>query len=324
MASTLVRRLLFAFLSALAGLSAATAADLQSVNVGKAIVSSFPFSGLDLGVQQGIWKSVGLDLRIVTLSGDGKLQQALAAGSVDFGVGSGPGMGYAAKGVPARAIAVIAKQPANMALVVAPSSGVKAVGDLKGKMIGVTTAGSLTDWLVRKISATQGWDPSAIVTVPMGDARTRQAAMQTGQIAGAVTSVQEAYRIQDAGQGKVLMTFGKIVPDFYTHVIYARDETIAAHPDTVRALLKGWFEVAAFMRSHRAETVASVSKTMNIDPKIVDQTYDIETGMMSTDGAFDPKAMTVVRTSLQELGILDSVPPASAIYTDKFVPVSIK
>jgi NitT/TauT family transport system substrate-binding protein len=302
---------------------AAPAADLQKVVVGKAIISSFPFSGLDLGVQQGIWKSVGLDLQIVTMSGDGKLQQALAAGSVQFGVGSGPGMGYAAKGVPARAVAVIAKEPANMALVVSAQSKVETIADLKGKMIGVTTAGSLTDWLVRKISAYQGWDPSAIVTVPMGDSRTRQAAMQTGQIAGAVTAVQEAYRIQDAGQGKILMTFGKVVPDFYTHVIYARDEMIDKHPDVVRAFLKGWFETAAFMRTHRAETVASIAKTMNVGENIVDQTYDIETGMLSRDGVFDPKAMNVVRNSLQELGILESVPAASAIYSDKFVPVSI-
>lgn len=301
----------------------ASAADLQKVSVGKAIISSFPFAGLELGIQQGIWQSVGLDVQVVTMAGDGKLQQALAAGSVDFGVGSGPGMGYAAKGVPARAVAVMAKQPANMALIVSPQSKVTTVADLKGKLIGVTTAGSLTDWLVRRTAASQGWDPDAIQTAPMGDARTRQAAMETGQIAGAVTAIQEAYRIQDAGQAKVLMTFGSVVPDFYTHVIYARDELIDKRPDTVKAFLRGWFKVAAYMRAHRAETVASVAKTMNVSEKIIDETYDIETGMMSTDGSFDPKAMDVVRNSLKDLGILDSVPPASAIYTGAFTPVKI-
>ena len=57
--------------------------------------------------------SVGLDVEISTFRGDGQLQQALAAGSVDFGFGSGPGMGYASKGVPAHAVAAVANRPAN-------------------------------------------------------------------------------------------------------------------------------------------------------------------------------------------------------------------
>src|SRR6266849_501842 len=114
------REVLALFASSIAfasGLPAASAQELKKVRVGKAIISSFPFSGLELGVKQGIWKSVGLDAEISTFQGDGRLQQALAAGSIDFGFGSGPGMGYAAKGVPARAVAVIANRPSNMALV---------------------------------------------------------------------------------------------------------------------------------------------------------------------------------------------------------------
>jgi NitT/TauT family transport system substrate-binding protein len=322
------KRGLLALTAAAAGFAAAPglarADALQTVKVGKAIVSSFPFAALELGEQQGIWKSVGLDLQIVTLSGDGQLQQALAANSVDFGVGGGPGMGYAVKGVPDLAVAVIANQPANMSLVVSNQSGVKSAADLKGKQIGVTTAGSLTDWLVRRTAVAQGWDASDIETVPMGDMRTRLAAMQTGQIAGAVTALQEGVEIQDRHEGKLLMTFGKVVPHFFTHVIFARDDVIKNHPDEVRRFLKGWFTVAKFMRTHRAQTVKSVAATMKLPEKVIDQTYDTEIGMMSKDGAFDPQGLEVIRQSLKDLGILDSTPSVSQIYTAEFVPVDIK
>jgi NitT/TauT family transport system substrate-binding protein len=314
----------FALFGLLSAPQFARSQDLKTVWVGKAIISSFPFSGIDLGVQQGIWKSVGLDVRVVTLSGDGKLQQAMAAGSIDFGFGGGPGMGYAVKGVPDLAIAVVANQPANMSLVVANGSGIKSDDDLKGKTIGVTTAGSLTDWLVRRIAASKGWDPSAIQTVPMGDMRTRLAAMQTGQLSGAVTAIQEGVEIQDRREGKLLMTFGKVVPHFFTHVIFAQDSLIKNNPDEVRQFLKGWFRIAAFMRDHRAETVKSVAKTMEIPEHVVDQTYPTELSMLSFDGTFDPQGVEVIRQSLKELGILDSVPPASALFTSQFVPVSIK
>jgi hypothetical protein len=76
----------------------ASAQQLRRVRVGKAIISSFPFAGLELGATAGIWKSAGLAVEISPSAADGQLQQALTSGSVDFGLRLGPGMGYAAKG----------------------------------------------------------------------------------------------------------------------------------------------------------------------------------------------------------------------------------
>jgi len=303
--------------------AAASAQELKKVRVGKAIISSFPFSGLELGVKQGIWKSVGLDAEISTFAGDGRLQQALTAGSIDFGFGSGPGMGYAAKGVPAHAVAAVANRPANMALVVAKGSRVTNMAELKGKRIGVSTAGSLTDWLARNIAVSNKWKTTDIEIVPMGDMRSRLAAMRSGELTSAVTSVQEAYQIQDNGQGTVLMTFGEVVPHFHTHVVFARDELIQKDPELVRRFLKGWFTIAAYMRDHRAEAVKAAAATMKLSEKVIDETYSIETGMMSYDGQFDPQALEVIRSSLKDLGILDVLPATSALYNAKFVPVRI-
>ncbi len=321
------RRGFFALLASAAvaaGLPAsAFAQPLKRIRLGKAIDSSFPFSGAELAVKQGIWKAAGLDVQISTFRGDGQLQQALAAGSIDFGFGSGPGMGYAVKGVPAHAVAVIANRPANMALVVAKGSNVSNVTGLKGKRIGVSTAGSLTDWLARHIAVSNQWKTSDIEIVPMGEMRTRLAAMRSGELAGAVTSVEEAYQIQDNGQGQVLMTFGDLVPDFLTHVIFARDELIKTDPDLVQRFLKAWFTTAAFMRDHRKETVQAIAATMKLSEKVIAQSYGDEIGMMSFDGAFDPKALDVIRASLKDLGILDSVPATTALYTGAFVPVKL-
>ncbi len=301
--------------------AAAPAQELRKVRVGKAIISSFPFSGLELGVQQGSWKTLGLDVEVSTFAGDGRLQQALAAGSLDFGFGSGPGMGYAAKGVPAHAVAVVANRPSNMVLVV--TKDITKLDDLKGKRIGVSTAGSLTDWLARKIAVSRNWKTSDVEIVPMGDMRTRLAAMRRGELAAAVTSLQEAYEIRDNGQGNVLTTFGEFVPNFHTHVIFARDEWIEKDPNLVRAFLKGWFTTAAFMRSHRGETVKAAVGTMKLSEKVIDESYDTEIGMLSYDGQFDPKAIEVIRSSLKDLQILDFVPETAAMYNGKFVPVKL-
>ena len=56
------------------------------------------------------------------------------------------------------------------------------------------------------------------------------------------------------------------------------------------------------------ETIQSVAATLRVSEKIVTQTYDIEVGMMSFDGQFDPKALETTRQSLKDLAILDFVP----------------
>ena len=299
---------------------AARAAD--ALRVGKAIASSFPFAGLELGKEQGIFASENLDVTISTFRGDGQLQQAFAAGALDVGVGSGPGMGYASKGVPAHAVASLASEPRNMALVVM-NPALKTVDDLKGKRIGVSTAGSLTEWLARAISVRKGWGSEGVEVVPMGETRTRNAAMKAGDLQASVTSTEEGLELQEQGVGRVLMNFGDIVPDFHTHVIFASDALIKQKPDTVRRFLRGWFKTVAFMRDNRAATIKSIARTMNLSEKVVDMAYETEMGMMSFDGAFSAKAVEIIRGSLKDLGITDTAPAAAAMFDPTFTPVKL-
>jgi NitT/TauT family transport system substrate-binding protein len=293
----------------------------DAVRIGKAVSSSFIFAGLELGKEQGIWASEGVDIQISAFRGDGQLQQALSAGALDFGLGSGPGMGYVVKGVPARAVASIAEEPRNMSVVVTANGRVKTIDDLKGKRIGVTTAGSLTDWLARRLAMDKGWGHDGVEVVPLGEMRTRLAAMKSGELDASVTATEESLQLQEQGVGRMLMTFGDAVPDFHTHVIFATDAMREKNPTLVRRVLRAWFKIAAFMRDNRAATVESVAKTMGLSEKVVDRVYDEEIKMLSYDGAFSPKALEVIRVSLKELGILGQVPEAKDLYDGSFTPV---
>lgn len=318
----LIRRLaLFCGLAAgLGGANPVQAADL--VKVGKTIINSFPMAGAELGVQQGIFAAEGLEVVISTFRGDGQVQQAMTAGAVDIGFGSGPGMGYAAKGVPARAVAAMASEPRNMTLIVPKDGPVKTIDDLRGKRVGVSTAGSLTDWLVRAISAKKGWGPDGIQTVPMGEVRTRNIAMKAGDLEGSITAIEEGYDYQEQRAGKILMNFGDIAPDFHTHVIFATDALVKSKPDVVRRFLRGWFKTVAFMRDNRAATVKSIARTTNYSEKIIDESYETEMGMISFDGTFSQKALEMLRNSFKDLGVLDTVPEIKDIYNPNFTPVT--
>src|SRR5690242_13297080 len=64
----------------------------EPLRFGRGFPSLFQFTPIDVGVAEGIFKKHGLDIEISAFAGDAKLQQAFAAGAVDIGVGSGPGM----------------------------------------------------------------------------------------------------------------------------------------------------------------------------------------------------------------------------------------
>src|SRR5262245_36103355 len=131
---------------------------LDKVRLGKAVPNSFAFSATEVGIEAKIFEKEGIEVEVTSFRGDAQLQQALAAGSLDVGLGSGPGLGFRAKGAPAIGVAAMYGPPANLALVLPFGTPVKSVRDLKGKRVGVTTAGSLTDWLVRELSRQQGWE----------------------------------------------------------------------------------------------------------------------------------------------------------------------
>src|SRR5262245_14074053 len=145
MLHTLRRGIIAAMLAALV-LPAGSALALDKVRVGKAVPNSFAFGTTEVGIDAKIFEKEGLEIEVTSFRGDAQMQQALTANSVDIGLGSGPGMGFRIKGVPAIAVAAMYGAPSNLALLVAPNSPIKSAADLKGKRVGVTTAGSLTDW----------------------------------------------------------------------------------------------------------------------------------------------------------------------------------
>jgi ABC-type nitrate/sulfonate/bicarbonate transport system substrate-binding protein len=297
------------------------AAVKDKIRVGKAIAEHFAFIPMEVGVELGIWEKVGLEVEIAAFGGDARMQQALIAASIDFGLGSGPGLGFLAKGVPAKGVAAFAGPPRNMAMLVHPDGPIKDVKALRGKKIGVTTPGSLTDWLVRELSRQQGWGAEGITRVPVGGSAEMRAAFRTKQLDGFVHGNALALDLEDKGEVRVLINFGDYVKDFHTHIIFARNEVIQKNPNVVRKFVRGWFDTVAYMKANRAQTINMAVKTLKMSERVAGKVYDSEIPMMSSDGAFDPAAVEVLRKSFVELGILSQEPDPRVLFTTEFVPV---
>lgn len=301
-------------------LSVSRAAAAEMLRVGKSVPQAFSFVPLDVGIKNGIFKKNGLEIEASAFGGDAKMQQGMAADSLDIGIGSGPAMAFIVKGAPIKGVAAMAGRPLLLTLVVRQDSSVKTVGDLKGKKVGVSTVGSLTYWVADELSRQQGWGPGGIAITPVGAFKPMLAALKTKQIDGMVTDVATAYALEKNGAGKILFRFGDLVKDFHIHVIFATNKLIAGRPDALRAFMKGWFETIAFMRKNKANTVQIAKEVMEADAEITGRVYDELMPMFSDDGRFDPKALAVLSRSYVELQVLDKEPDMTKLYTEGFLP----
>jgi NitT/TauT family transport system substrate-binding protein len=295
---------------------------LDKVKIGTS-GNSIIWTIIEMGQEAKIWEALGIEAEHIALAGDAPMQQALASGSIEFGCGSGPAMGYRAKGVPALAVAALAGPPYSMTIAAPMNSPIKSFDDLKGKKIGITSAGSLSDWLVREVSRQKGWGPEGIEILPLGAERSRLAAMKAGDLDGTLVADQNAYSYEENGAGKMVLSFGDVVKDFHAHILFARDDLRAKNPDLVRRVVLGWFRTVAWMRAHRDQGIRIAAKTINVSEASVARAWDNELRMMSSDGAFNPAAIETIRRSLPELGMLDHAPDAASLFDGSFTPVKI-
>jgi ABC-type nitrate/sulfonate/bicarbonate transport system substrate-binding protein len=296
-----------------------TPALAETLRVGKAVGVAFSFVPLDIGIRKGIFAREGLEIEPTVFGGDARLQQAMAADGIDVALGSGPAMAFIAKGAPIKGIAAMAGPPLLLTVIVRPD-GPRSVAELRGKTVSVSSAGSLTYWLVSETSRQQGWGPNGIRIATLGAPQAQYVALARGGTDGMVADLSSALDLEKSGKARILMRFGDLVKDFHIHVIFATDKVIAARPAALRGFLRAWFATIAFMHGNRAETVAIAVDVMGKDAAIMGRTYDELMPMFSDDGKFSAGALAVLAKSYVTLGVLPSEPDMTKLYTEAFLP----
>jgi len=206
-------------------------------------------------------------------------------------------------------------------VMVAYNSNIKSVDDLKGKKLGCTTVGSLTDWIGKRISQQKGWGPDGITVVPIGGMPPARAAIKTGQLDGYIGALESGYMLEEAKEWRVVTSATPFVDHFITHVFFARQELIEKHPEQVKAFLKGWADTIAFMKANKGKTVEITAKVLNMSPSVISRVYDEQIGIFTPDGNFDPQAVATLKKSFIEMGLLKEPPADDVMFTKQFLPV---
>ncbi len=292
-----------------------------TLTVGKAAPNADPIIPINVGDQLGIFKKHGLNLKIVDFTGGSKMATAMAAGSIDIGDGAGTEMALVAKGVPMTAVCESAGPIPFIGIGVPYDSPIKTIDQLKGKKIGFSSAGSLTDWLIRELVRAEKWQPQDVTGVAIGNGAGNIISAFRAHLIDADVGVTSLFLAMEEKQtGRLLFPVTKYEGNLAAGTVFASNNLIKNNPDAVRAFVAAWIETVDYMRAHKAETVKIESKITGFPESVMAKDYDLTIGMFTKDCKFDPESIATLKRSFADLKLLPTTPDMSKLYTEAFIP----
>lgn len=298
----------------------AVASELKTIRVAKA-VNDFGFMMADYAQQLGAFQRRGLtaDIAVIVQS---KMIQALIGGSVDFGLQGANALVLAAKGAPMKAIGTIDNSVEMLVIAVPRNSPLHTAADLRGRSVGVTSLGSMTDWAITQVATAAHIPPQEVRRVPLGGIPIQVAALRAGEIDAASIDITAGYSYEASGEGRILLDIADYAGTFYNHLMFASDSIIQRDPDAVRGFNAAIFETIAYVRTHRDQTVAFAAHDLGITPAIAARIYDqlIKSNMFSSDGQMSDAVIRQIGDDFLRLHILSQPTDLTAYVDRRFLP----
>ena len=128
--------------------------------------------------------------------------------------------------------------------------------DLRGKTLGVTRFGSITDNLTRILLRRNGLE-GAVNVRQMGGTIEVAAAFQNRLIAGAVTS---ELRVTPPSQPKILVRLVEMGIPYSMNMIAVQREYYRRNPEPVEELVKAYADGLAFMHQNKERALKIITK----------------------------------------------------------------
>ena len=220
-----------------------------------------------------LFEKHGLDAEVVVMSGSGIASRALVAGSVAISPIATPTVMNAVLAGSDMVILAHTMPGVVQSLVVRPD--IKRNEDLKGKTIGVTTFGSLTDFLVRHLAKKKGMNPDKdFALLQVGGDADRLVALQQGKIPAASLSHPAFVLAQRAGF-HVLWDFFKEVDYPWSEIATTRGQ-IKRDRDVILRYMRAHIEGIALFKKNPDLAKRVIKKTLRLnDDSLVQEAWDL-------------------------------------------------
>jgi ABC-type nitrate/sulfonate/bicarbonate transport system substrate-binding protein len=290
-------RLWIALLLVCVSASAGAAAEPKKVVFGYSTIGAMA-AGAWMAKEIGAYEKYGVDAELIYISSGPTVVQALLGGDVTGGIAATNAVIAAVlRGAPLVSVVSTANRPYHRFWV---RLEINTIEDLKGKTVGVTRFGSVTDNLTRMVLKKYGLE-STVNVRQMGGTAEVSAAFQNKQIAGAVTS---SLRVDATVQPRLLMKLEDLGFQYSMDVIaYSRDDLKRA-PQVVEGMVRAYTEGVAAIHYQKEKAYKAIAKYARLrDQKKIDEIYQDSILYLEKTPRVEPEAINSILDFMGKKGV---------------------
>jgi len=256
------------------------------------------FAPLWLAQDRGLFKKYGLETEVLRVAPPADVQ-AVIGGDIQIAVGGTAAISAMANGANLTFIAVTV--PVYLQSLFGQPS-IQKVSDLAGKSVAVTTKGGPSDFALRTLLAREGVDASKLNFVYLRDDSTILAALQSGQVQGAIITSPNTLRARQAG----LRQLEDLIPlklHTVTQGSFVRKDWAQQHPDVIGNYLKAYLEGIKEDKTNPDGAKTTISKWTKIeDQALLDESYKTTiNGLAAYPLAHDEDIQNVIDLSIEAI-----------------------
>jgi NitT/TauT family transport system substrate-binding protein len=246
----------------------------------------------------GAYDKYGIDAELIYISSGPVVVQALLGGDVVGGIAATNAVIAAAlRGAPLVSVLSTANRPYHR-LWVQPE--INRFEDLRGKTLGVTRFGSVTDNLTRMLLKKYGLENTVNVR-QMGGTIEVSAAFQNRQIAGAVTS---SLRVDSNVQPKLLAKLEDMGFQYSMDVVAHSRDDLKRFPQIVEGMVRAYVEGVAAIHFQKDRAYKAIAKYARLrDQKKIEEIYQDSIIYLEKTPRVEPDAINSILEFMGKKGV---------------------
>jgi NitT/TauT family transport system substrate-binding protein len=217
-------------------------------------------------------RDAGLAIDVVSFGGGSRAAAALASDSIQIAVLSLDGaVRLIEAGQP---VQVFYAGVSHVLFEWYAQPDVRSWAALRGRTMGISTLGSLSDHLTRHVLRRHGLEPSRdVAVIQSGEVATGLAALRAGRLDSVVLTHPFTWVAEEAGFVRLGSQATEVAPVWPRNVFVAKARALAAEPNTFRAFLAAYVAALRRVRADRSDAIEQLVTRFKVERRHAERLY---------------------------------------------------
>jgi NitT/TauT family transport system substrate-binding protein len=292
--------------------------NIRMVFVSLAWNSEIPFR---VALARGFFKQQGLQVEPILIRGGPAAIAALVSGQVDYAAIGGAQAVFRSK---ARGLdlSIIGCTSSTTNYILLGDKQTRTVEQLKGKPIGITGAGTYSEFAMKTFLKKHNINPDKdVVLRAIGGTVLRAAAIEKGIIAAAPFSTEDGVRLIKAGYSVISNLSESLgIPQ---NILVTRNEMLERYPDTTRRMLKAYIQGINLAKFNKNEAIrAGYESGLQGDPEIVSAAWDLYSPGLTADLSIATAGLQQMLDEDMRTGLVDKNFTLDRVVNDRILKIA--